>query len=133
MARLKLRHLPLRVSAGAFILNAGLGKLSVDKETAGQLHGMAKGTYPALSDMDPEQFAKLLGGAEVTLGATLLAPVVSSRLAGLGLTAFATGLLGMYLKTPGLRQEGSLRPTQQGTAIAKDLWLLGIGLSLLID
>jgi hypothetical protein len=26
-----------------------------------------------------------------------------------------------------------IRPTQDGTAIAKDVWLLGIGTSLLID
>ena len=54
-------------------------------------------------------------------------------MAGLSLAAFAGGLLGLYLKTPGLRDEGSLRPTQQGTAIAKDVWLLGIGLSLMAD
>lgn len=133
MARRRLRQLPLRAATGAFILNSGLTKLSADEETAGRLHGMAKGTYPMLADLPPERFAKLLAGAEVGLGVALLAPVVSGRMAGLGLTAFAAGLLGLYFKTPGMREEGGVRPTPQGTAIAKDIWLLGIGLSLLVD
>jgi hypothetical protein len=32
-----------------------------------------------------------------------------------------------------MREKDSLRPTQQGTALAKDAWLLGIGLSLIAD
>jgi hypothetical protein len=32
-----------------------------------------------------------------------------------------------------MREEGSLRPTQQGMSIAKDVWMFGIGLTLLID
>ncbi len=33
-----------------------------------------------------------------------------------------------------MTQEGSrFRPSQQGTAIAKDVWLLGAGVSLLIS
>jgi hypothetical protein len=48
------------------------------------------------------------------------------------LTAFSAGLVGLYLKVPGMRQEGSLKPTEEGTAIAKDVWLLGAGLSLLL-
>jgi hypothetical protein len=30
-----------------------------------------------------------------------------------------------------MHQPNSLRPTQMGTALAKDVWLLGIGLTLL--
>jgi len=60
-------------------------------------------------------------------------PVVPAGLAGAALTAFAVGTLGLYLRTPGLRQEGSLRPTEQGIAITKDIWLVGIGLALVID
>ena len=51
----------------------------------------------------------------------------------LSLTAFALGTLGLYLRTPGMRQEGSLRPTQQGIPLAKDAWMVGIGLALMID
>ena len=70
---------------------------------------------------------------EVILGAALLTPVVPAALAGAGLTAFSAGLLGLYLKVPGMRQQGTLKPTQEGQAIAKDSWLLGIGLALLLD
>jgi hypothetical protein len=45
----------------------------------------------------------------------------------------AGALLGLYLRTPGMRQEESLGPTQQGIPLAKDIWLAGIGASLLID
>lgn len=47
--------------------------------------------------------------------------------------AFSAGLLTLYLKTPGMRQEGSVRPTEQGNGLAKDVWLLGTGLTLLLD
>jgi hypothetical protein len=58
---------------------------------------------------------------------------VPSALVGAALTAFSGALLGLYLRIPGLRQEGSLRPTNQGIPIAKDVWLLGIGLALVVD
>jgi hypothetical protein len=32
-----------------------------------------------------------------------------------------------------MRQEGSLKPTQQGTAIAKDVWMLGIAAGFVLD
>ncbi len=41
--------------------------------------------------------------------------------------------MGLYLRTPGMTKEGSVLPTQQGIALAKDTWMLGIGLSLVID
>ena len=86
-----------------------------------------------LEQFEPEAFTKVLGAAEVALGTALILPIVPSRLAGLGLGAFSAGLLGLYLRTPGLRQEGSLRPSPDGTAIAKDVWMAGIALSLIID
>jgi hypothetical protein len=131
--KIKARQLPTRISAAGFIINSGIEKLSADEETAAGIHGFATGAYPFLSKLKPKDFAKLLGASEVALGAALLVPVVPGILAGAGLTAFAGGLLGLYLRTPGMRKEGSLAPTQQGTAIAKDAWLLGIGLSLVID
>ena len=51
----------------------------------------------------------------------------------MSLTAFALGTLGLYLRTPGMRQDGSLRPTQQGIPLAKDAWMVGIGLALMVD
>ncbi|MEU4403187.1 hypothetical protein AB0F88_01615 [Streptosporangium sp. NPDC023963] len=126
-------QLPPRVAAGLIILNSGLTKRSAGEEAAQGLHGMAAGTYPFLKDVDPVRFVRLLSAAEITLGTALLVPVVPPLLAGAALTAFAGGLVGLYLRTPGLREEGSLRPTQQGVAIAKDVWLLGIGAGLVVE
>lgn len=127
----RLAHVPLRATAGAFILNSGLGKWGADPETAAGVHGFAAGTYPVVKKVEPTVFVKALAAGEIALGAALLAPPISSRKAGLGLTAFAAGLLGLYAKTPGMRD--GIRPTQQGTPIAKDVWLLGIGASLALD
>jgi hypothetical protein len=129
----KARRSPGRLATGAFILNAGIGKWSADEETAARLHGMAAGTYPFLKNIKPMDFAKLLSAGEIALGSALLLPVVPAALAGASLTAFSAGLLGLYLRTPGLRREHSLRPSQQGTPLAKDVWMLGVGLSLLAD
>ena len=71
--------------------------------------------------------------SEITLGAALLLPVVPAAVAGAGLAAFSGGLLGLYARTPGMRKEGSPFPTQQGTPLAKDVWMMGIGLGLVID
>ncbi|WP_159942341.1 MULTISPECIES: DoxX family membrane protein [unclassified Nocardiopsis] len=129
----RVRDLPLRIATGAFLLNSGLEKRDADEEAALGMHGMAAGTYPFLKDVDPTTFARLLSAGEIALGAALLLPVVPSRLAGAGLTAFAGGLLGMYLRTPGMRRPNSLRPSEQGLPLSKDVWLLGAGLSLLLS
>ena len=129
----KASHLPPRIAAGAFILNSGVGKWSADEETAAQLHGFAVGAYPFLAKLKPKDFARLLAGTEIALGAALLVPVIPSALVGAGLTAFSGGLLGLYARTPGMRKDGTPFPTQQGIALAKDTWMLGIGLGLVID
>jgi hypothetical protein len=126
-----LSEIAPRLSAGAFILNSGLGKRGVDDATAAGLHGFAAGTYPFLKNLEPKQFVRLLSTAEIAIGAALLAPFVPTAMAGAALTGFSGGLLGIYLKTPGMRKPGSLAPTQEGLAIAKDIWLLGIGIGLL--
>lgn len=129
----KARHLPQRMATGAFILNSGVSKLSADEEAAAQLHGFAAGTYPFLNKLKPKDFTRLLAVAEITVGSTLLLPFVPSIVAGAGLAAFSGGLLGLYVKTPGMRKEGTPFPTQQGTALAKDVWMMAIGLGLVID
>jgi uncharacterized membrane protein YphA (DoxX/SURF4 family) len=126
-------HVPPRLAAGVVILNSGLSKRNADDATAGMLHGMAAGTYPFLGRIPPRQFVRALSASEIALGAALLLPVVPTALAGVGLTAFSAGLLGLYLRTPGMREDGGLRPTQQGTALVKDVWLLGIGLGFVIE
>jgi uncharacterized membrane protein YphA (DoxX/SURF4 family) len=129
----KASHLPARIMTGAFVLNSGVGKLSADEETAAQLHGFATGTYPFLKKLKPKDFVRLLAVTEITIGSALLVPIVPSALVGAGLAAFSGGLLGMYAKTPGMHKERSLFPTQQGTALAKDAWMTGIALTLIID
>ncbi|HEY4465965.1 MAG TPA: hypothetical protein VGN41_25110 [Streptosporangiaceae bacterium] len=129
----KVHHLPQRMATGAFILNSGVNKLSADEEAAAQMQGFAAGTYPFLNKLKPKDFARLLAAAEITLGSALLLPIVPSAVAGAGLAAFSGGLLGMYARTPGMRKEGTPFPTQQGTPLAKDVWMMGIALSLIID
>ncbi len=131
MGRRRVANQPIRLAAGAFILNAGIGKLSADEKRAAGVHGMAKGSFPIFEKVPPQQFTKALAVSEVALGSALLLPIVSDQLAGLGLTAFAGGLMWMYLQTEGMREENSVRPTAAGLALAKDVWLLGIGLTLL--
>ena len=131
MAGLKPPAPALRTAAGAFILNAGIGKWSGSEETATGVHGMAVGTYQFLKPVPPRRFLKLLAAAEIGLGTALLVPLVPAGVAGAALTGFAGGLLGLYLRTPGMHSR--LRPTRQGTPIAKDVWLLGIGIGLLAD
>jgi uncharacterized membrane protein YphA (DoxX/SURF4 family) len=125
--------MPLRLATGAFILNAGIGKLKGDEQTAQGLHGMASGAYPALSRLEPNRFLKLVSMGEIAVGSALLTPLVPPVLAGAALTGFSGSLLGMWWRTPGMHQPGDPRPTQQGTAIAKDVWMLGIGLGLVLD
>jgi hypothetical protein len=131
--RTKFRHLPIRIASGSYVLNAGLSKLGADDEKVKRIHSAASGVYPTLEEMDPNNFTKVLAMAEITLGAALLTPFVPSKLAGLGLASFAGGLLGLYMRTPGMRQQGSIRPTDDGLALAKDVWLLGIALTLVMD
>jgi hypothetical protein len=131
--RVKARQIPTRLATGAFILNAGLHKRNADEQTAAQLHGLTAGTYPMVKNLDPATFLKLVSTSEIALGTALLLPIVPGLLAGAGLVAFSAGLLGLYLRTPGMREEGSLSPTPQGTPIAKDVWMLGAGLGLVVD
>src|SRR5918995_2847314 len=126
-----LSEIAPRISAGAFILNSGLGHRGADEGTAGGLHGFASGTYPFLKNVDPTTFAKALAYGEIAVGTALLTPFVPTAVAGAVLTAFSGGLLGLYLNTPGMRKPGSLAPTQEGLSVAKDVWLLGIGIGLL--
>lgn len=133
LLRLRLRGVPTRLSTGAFVLHAGLGKWKGGPEQAKGVHGMAAGAFPFLADIEASTFLKVLAAGEIALGAALLAPFVPNRLAGLGLTGFAGGLVAMYLRTPSLHEPGSVWPTQAGMGISKDVWMLGIGINLLAD
>ncbi|MEE2032756.1 hypothetical protein [Rhodococcus chondri] len=130
---MRLSHIPLRLATGAFILNSGLGKRNLPAENAQALQGMAGNAFPAVKEWNPTSFGTALSTAEIGIGAALLAPIVPSFLAGAALTGFGGGMMTMYWKTPGMHEEGSPKPTQDGTAIAKDVWLLGAGLTLMLD
>lgn len=130
---MRLSHLPLRITTGAYILNSGMTKKDLEGQAAEGLHGMATAALPQLSKMQPDQFATLLSRSEMAIGAALLLPFVPSAVAGAAMAAFGGGLVRLYLKTPGMREEGSIRPTQQGIGLAKDVWLLGAGLTLVLD
>lgn len=125
-------QLPARLAAGAFILNSGLGKKDLPDDAIKHLQQMGATGVPALKDLTPEQFRTVITVTEIGLGAALLIPLVPGWLAGGALAAFSGGLLNMYRKTPGLTIDG-IRPTQEGTAIAKDIFLFGIAGTLILD
>jgi uncharacterized membrane protein YphA (DoxX/SURF4 family) len=129
----KVRRAPGRLAAGSYILNSGLSKLSIDDQATVGLHAMATASYPALKRINPKLFTMVLASAEISLGTALLLPVVPTAAAGLGLAAFSGGLLSLYLRSPGTRLRESLRPTEEGLGLAKDIWMLGIATGLLAD
>jgi uncharacterized membrane protein YkgB len=110
-----------------------MGKWSGSPEQAAGTHGMASNAFPVLKSIEAPKFLRALSVAEITTGLVLLAPFVPAGLAGAALTGFSGSLLVMYLRTPSLRKSGSIWPSPQGIAVSKDIWMLGIGLSLLID
>ena len=126
----KFASAALRAPIGLYILNSGLGKFKADKGTAEFLQNMASTGLPFVKEFDAENFAKLLATAETSLGAALLLPFIPNRLAGLGLTAFSAGLLSMYFGNPDMTQDDGIRPSQDGTTLAKDSWLGAAGLAL---
>lgn len=130
---MRLSHVPLRLTTGAFILNSGYSKRGMDGASAAGMQNMAATVLPQAAKMPPEKFGKVLSTGEMALGAALLLPFVSPLKAGLALTAFSGGLLTMYAKTPGMTEADGIRPTQAGTAIAKDVWMLGAGVALVLD
>jgi len=130
---MKLREAPPRIATGAFILHTGLQKWKGDDATAETMHGMAGGVYPAFRKLTPQQFLRLLSCGEIVTGSLLLAPFVPTVVAGAALTGFSGALLGLYARLPGMRRPGSVFPTQEGTVLAKDTWMLGIGLGLIAD
>lgn len=127
------REVPPRAVTGAFILHSGMQKWNADEETAQGMQGLASGAYPFVKKLQARQFIRLLAVGEITVGSLLLAPVVPAAVAGAALTGFSGALVGLYARTPGMRKPGSVFPTPDGIALAKDSWMLGVGLGLLLD
>lgn len=130
---MSMATLPARVAAGLFFLNSGYGKMNLPEEAAKGLRDMGSAGVPQLSQVEPKTFGKALSYGEMAIGATLLTPFIPNWLAGAALGAFGGGLVNMYLNTPGMTKEDGVRPTQEGTALAKDAWLVGIAASLILD
>ena len=129
---MSLAAAPARLAAGLFILNSGLGKRNLPVESAEGLRDMGATGVPQLADVPAEDFGRYLSYGEMALGAALLTPKVPGWLAGAALGAFSGGLLNMYRQTPGMTVDG-IRPTQEGTAVAKDVFMLGIAGTLILD
>jgi uncharacterized membrane protein YphA (DoxX/SURF4 family) len=130
---MRLRNLPTRLATGGYILHTGWGKWHGSEEQVAGVHDMASGAFPVFAGMKATDFLKVLSVGEMAVGAALLAPVVPPVVAGAALTGFSGALVTMYLRTDGMHRAGSIWPTPQGTAISKDVWMLGIGLGLLVD
>ena len=121
----------LRAVPGAFILNSGIGKLGLDEESAAGLQQMAANGVPFVEEMTPAQFGKFLSYGEIAVGAALLLPFVPTRIAGAALTTFSAGLVANYFSIDSMTKDDGIRPSEDGTAVAKDTWLAAIGLALM--
>ena len=123
---------PARLAAGAFVLNSGLSKRHLPEEAYAGMRDAGAVGVPQLAEIPAETFGKGLAYGEMALGAALLTPVVPGWLAGAGLAAFSAGLLNMYRKTPGMTIDG-VRPTPEGLPVAKDVFMLGIAGTIILD
>ncbi len=127
---LNIANIALRLTAGAYILNSGVGKLRLPAESAQGLQSMTANAIPQVEKLEPAVFGKALAVGEIAVGSMLLTPFIPSRLAGLGLGAFAGALVATYLKTPGMTESDGIRPSANGGAMAKDFWLAGMAVAL---
>ena len=117
---------------GAFVLNSGIGKLGLDEESAAGLQQMAANGVPFVEEMTPAQFGKFLSYCEIAVGAALLLPLIPIRIAGAALDDVLrrVGRELLLHRLHGPRTDG-IRPSEFGTAVAKDTWLAAIGLALM--
>ena len=121
----------LRAIPGLFILNSGIGKIGMPADASAGTQQAAASGVPALANLPSEKFGSMLGWAETAVGASLLLPAVPNRLAGAGLATFGAGLLTMYFSNDDYTEEDGIRPTSEGLSLAKDSWLVAIGLGLM--
>ena len=118
---------------GAFFLHTALSKRGLDERGADGLHAFAASAYPPLQSIPSRTFVQGMTAAEAAIATSLLVPVVPAAVGAAGLTAFGAGLVGTYWRAPGLRQPGSVRPTEIGLGVAKDSWMVAAGLAVLLD
>lgn len=127
------RWWPIRLVFGAFFAHVALTHRQLDEKEAKALHRFACTGYPFLKPLHPQMFTGGMVVSETAVATALLVPWVPPVVGGAALTAFGTGLMGVYARAPGLRREHSVRPTEFGLAIAKDSWMVAAGLSILLD
>ncbi len=116
----------LRGVSGAYLLQSGYGKLGLPVEAAEGMQGFAASGVPALGKLDPDTFGKFVAYSELGIGGALVTPMVPNRVAGLALGAFSAGLLSIYFRNPAMTQEDGVRPSDDGMALSKDVFLAGI-------
>ncbi|HJD79854.1 MAG TPA: hypothetical protein K8V93_12755 [Corynebacterium pollutisoli] len=121
----------LRGVTGAFVTNAGVGKIGMPAECSAGVQQAASSGIPALAKLPSDKLGTWLGYAETAIGASLLAPFVPNKVAGAALTAFSGGLLSMYFRNPENTEADGIRPSQEGMALSKDVFMLAIGLALM--
>ena len=129
--RIAARDVPVRLVTGTYIAHSGLEMWRGSAEQAEALHGTAATALPFLKPIPPRRFLRMLAAGEVVTGTLLLDPLIPNGVAGAALTVFSGGLVAMYARTPTMHKPGSIWPTRTGIGVSKDVWMLGIGLSLL--
>lgn len=120
----------LRGVTGAFVTNAGGDKIGMSAEYSAGVQQAAASGIPALAKLPSDKFGTWLGYAETAIGASLLAPFVPSKVADAALTAFSGGLLSTYFRNPENTEADGIRPSQEGMALSKDVFMLAIGQAL---
>src|SRR5699024_9137822 len=130
---MKLSTALLRAVPGAFILNSGIGKLGMDEETAAGLQQMAANGVPMVENLTASQFGKFLSYGEIAVGSALLLPFVPTRIAGAGPTTFAVVLGSNFSSDDPRTKDAGVRPSEDGSAVARDTWLASIGLGLVLS
>ena len=130
---MRISNAILRGVPGAYLLQSGYGKLSMDAQSAEGLQQFAATGVPQFAEWDPKTFATFVAGSELAIGGALLTPFVSKRLAGAGLLAFSAGLLSMYFRNPQMTQQDGIRPSEAGISLSKDVFLSAIGAALMMQ
>lgn len=121
----------LRGITGAYMLQAGYGKRNMPREAAEGLQQFAATGVPQVKNLQADTFGKVVSASEMGLGAALLSPFISNRLAGLGLAAFSTGVLSIYFRNDDMTQRDGIRPSEPGTGLSKDIFLAAIAGALI--
>ncbi|WP_144791118.1 hypothetical protein [Kocuria palustris] len=128
---MRLSNAILRGVSGAYLIQSGLGKKDLPVEAYEGLQSMAASGIPQFSEWDAKTFGQFLWLSEVGIGALLVTPIVNKRLAGAALLTFSAGMLSMYFRNDEMTQDDGIRPSQEGTALSKDVWLGAIGAALI--